>query len=140
RNQSRVETCALPLENQRRVRHPLRGLRKYILPYLPLAGGALAPLFLAFWFWVSPATDYGVFKLFAFDWVQELRDLSTDMDNSFWVRVVILVALLAILAGLIVAKIVRRWLRDFSDPAIALVLERRFPRELGDRLMTAVEI
>ncbi len=30
--------------------------------------------------------------------------------------------------------------REFSDPAVALVLERRFPRELGDRLITAVEL
>src|SRR5262249_11006659 len=33
-----------------------------------------------------------------------------------------------------------RLFRQFSDAAMALVLERRFPKELGDRLITAVEL
>src|SRR5205085_6781328 len=31
-------------------------------------------------------------------------------------------------------------LREFNDRAIALVLERRFPKQLGDRLITAIEL
>ena len=37
-------------------------------------------------------------------------------------------------------KIVLRLAREFRDDALALVLERRFPKELGDRLITAVEM
>ena len=44
------------------------------------------------------------------------------------------------LVGLVVWKVLVRVTREFSDPAVALVLERRFPRELGDRLITAVEL
>ena len=37
-------------------------------------------------------------------------------------------------------EIFTRLTREFSDPAVAIVLERRFPDELGDRLITAVEL
>ena len=47
---------------------------------------------------------------------------------------------LALLTGPAVFVALRRLLHDFRDPAIALVLERRFPKELGDRLITAVEL
>src|SRR5439155_6680911 len=44
------------------------------------------------------------------------------------------------LLAVVAFKVLRRLLREFSDGALALVLERRFPRELGDRLITAVEM
>ena len=34
----------------------------------------------------------------------------------------------------------RRFLREFNERTLALVLERRFPKLLGDRLITAVEL
>src|SRR5262249_7195106 len=37
-------------------------------------------------------------------------------------------------------KVFHLLFREFSDPALALVLERRFPELLGDRLITAVEL
>jgi len=40
----------------------------------------------------------------------------------------------------VVAVVAARLLRDFRDDALALVLERRFPEVLGDRLITAVEL
>jgi hypothetical protein len=126
-------------ENQRRVRSPLQLLRKYIRTYVALEGSALVLLFLAAWFWLGLALDYGSFKLFAFDWVQELRDASPQPESSWWIRLFILLALAGVALGLIVTKIVGRCLREFSDANLALVLERRFPRELGDRLITAVE-
>jgi hypothetical protein len=54
-----------------------------------------------------------------------------------------LLVLVSALAGLAVVLGVRvggRLWREFSDPALALVLERRFPKLLGDRLITAVEL
>lgn len=49
-----------------------------------------------------------------------------------------------IVAGLLIAFaaviVIKRLLYEFRDPALALVLERRFPQLLGDRLITAVEL
>jgi len=52
--------------------------------------------------------------------------------------------MLAILVGCLIAlvafKIFRRLFKEFSDASVALLLERRYPKELGDRLITAVEL
>ena len=58
-------------ESNQRVRSPLTRLRGYIRGYVSLEGALLLVLLLALWFWISLAIDYGAFKLFAFDWVQE---------------------------------------------------------------------
>jgi hypothetical protein len=126
--------------SRRRVRHPLQTLRKYIRTYVVLEGLAVAALFVAAWFWIGLALDWGTFKLFALDWVQELRDVSGETNNALWARAILLGALVFALVALVVTRIALRWLREFSDPTLALVLERRFPRELGDRLITAVEL
>src|SRR5207248_8105647 len=90
--------------------------------------------------WAGLLLDYGTFRLFAFDWLQELRDVAPDSSNALFVRILLLGVLFAILAVLVVSKVALRWLREFNDRAVALVLERRFPKELGDRLITAVEL
>src|SRR5947209_2143455 len=113
------------------VRHPLERLRGTLRTYVGLEGAAAALLYLALWFWVGLLLDFGVFKLFAVDWVQEL-------PRS--VRAVILGGLLLGLAALVAVQVVRRLLVEFSPAALALVLERRFPKILGDRLITAVEL
>ncbi len=56
---------------------------------------------------------------------------------SPWAAAVMVVLLMV---GPVVAVVVLRLIRDFSDVALALVLERRFPKVLGDRLITAVEL
>ena len=48
--------------------------------------------------------------------------------------------LVAGLLAVVVVKVILRLVREFRDSALALVLERRFPRQLGDRLITAVEM
>jgi hypothetical protein len=123
----------------RRVRHPLHALRGHIRRYVTVEGAAVAVLYLALWFWVGLAFDYGLFALFGFDWIKEL-DRAAGESASFWMRAVILFGLLAGLVAVVALKVIRRLMREFSDPALALVLERRFPRELGDRLITAVEL
>jgi hypothetical protein len=52
----------------------------------------------------------------------------------------VLVVLLSGLAAAVATKVFTRLFREFRDDALALVLERRFPRILGDRLITAVEL
>ena len=69
-----------------------------------------------------------------FDWVQ----------LSFWkeqgVRASSLVVVGLGMLGVGAAKVLLRLLREFRDTSLALLLERRFPKELGDRLITAVEL
>jgi hypothetical protein len=58
-------------EAHRRVRHPLERLRGYIRLYVALEGLALFCTFFAVWYWFSLMMDYGFFKVFGLDWVQE---------------------------------------------------------------------
>lgn len=123
-----------------RIRHPLQAVRAKIRKYVLLEGAALAVIFLAMWFWIGLALDWGIFGIFSYDWVQELHHLDSSKAAAFYVRLVVLIAIVGFLAALLVNKMVMRLTREFSDAAVALVLERRFPRELGDRLITAVEM
>lgn len=118
-------------ESQRRVASPLHQLGGYIRLYVSAEGLAVLLLYLALWFWIGLLLDYGLFKLTGVDWVQIL-------SRSF--RGVVLGLLLTGLAALVVAKMLLRLMREFSSPALAMVLERRYPELLGDRLITAVEL
>jgi hypothetical protein len=130
----------------RRVRHPLDAVRGHIRRYVLLEGLAVAIIYLAICFWVGLILDYGLFWLFAFDWVQELQQLTIDPATGAQgsvdtiIRGTLLCLFLAGLAAVVVWKLLLRLTREFNDPAVALVLERQFPRELGDRLITAVEM
>jgi hypothetical protein len=118
-------------EDRRRVRSPLDRLRGYIRAYVSLEGAAVVAIFLALWFWACLVLDFGLFKLLSFDWVQ---------GWPLVFRKGLLVILLGALVALVVLKVGLRLFRDFRDTALALVLERRFPGILGDRLITAVEL
>jgi hypothetical protein len=118
-------------ETQRRVAHPLERLRGSIRAYVSAEGLAILALFLLLWFWIGLLLDYGVFKALGVDWVQEL---------PWMFRAVVLCALVAAMLALVASKVLVRLLREFNDAALALVLERRFPSLLGDRLITAVEM
>jgi hypothetical protein len=114
-----------------RVRSPLERLRHYIRSYVGLEGTAIVGIYLSLWFWIGLILDYGVFRLFHLDWVQVLP----------WnMRCGVLVVVLSGLAAAVALKIFMRLFREFRDAALALVLERRFPQILGDRLITAVEL
>lgn len=117
--------------SQQRVRSPLAALRGYIRAYVSLEGAAVCLLYLALWFWIGLAIDYGFFLLFTVDFVQELP----------WVfRAGTLTILVAGLLAAILTRVILRLIREFSDSTLALVLEKRFPKLLGDRLITAVEL
>ncbi len=118
-------------EAHRRVRSPLAKLRGAIRTYVGLEGALLLVLFLALWFWIGLAIDYGFFKLFGIDFVQEW---------PWAVRLVLLVVVAGALLTTVAVKVFGRLFRDFRDSSLALVLERRFPGLLGDRLITAVEL
>src|SRR5262245_29095287 len=114
-----------------RIRSPLAKLRKFIASYVSLEGAILVGLFLALWFWIGLVLDYGAFKLFLLDWVQWLPK---------WFRASVLGTVVLALLVLVVLTVLVRLLVHFTDAALALVLERRFPDKLGDRLITAVEL
>ena len=118
-------------EAHQRVRSPLERLRQFIRLYVSLEGAAIVGLFLTLWFWIGLVLDYGVFRLFHFDWVQE---------TPWGVRCGVLIVLLSALLAAVTTKVVTRLFREFRDAALALVLERRYPQILGDRLITAVEL
>jgi hypothetical protein len=126
-------------ELQTRVRHPLQTLRKYIRAYVTLEGAAVAVCYLALWFWIGLLLDYGLFWLTGFDWVQE-ADLGLGQGGAWNFRFVLFLILTLGLIGVVAVKVVLRLFREFRDDALALVLERRYPKELGDRLITAVEM
>jgi hypothetical protein len=113
------------------VLHPLERLRGTIRRYVALEGLAVVGIYLALWFWLGLLFDFGLFKAFGVDWVQEL-------PRGF--RVTLLVVLAIGLVAVVVIKMVRRLFVEFRPDSLALVLERRFPAVLGDRLITAVEL
>jgi hypothetical protein len=118
-------------EAHQRVRSPLERLRRFIRAYVSLEGAAVVGLYLTLWFWIGMVLDYGVFRLFHFDWVQE---------TAWGVRCGVLVVLLSGLLAAVALTVLTRLFREFRDAALALVLERRYPKILGDRLITAVEL
>ncbi|MFL5330391.1 MAG: hypothetical protein ACJ8C4_15930 [Gemmataceae bacterium] len=120
-----------PVARQTDVQHPLTRLGGAIRRYVAIEGAAAVGMFLALWFWLGLAADFGSFKLFNWDWVQE-------WPRSF--RGVLLVGLSVGLLGVVIFKLVRRLTVDFAPAGLALVLEKKFPARLGDRLITAVEL
>jgi hypothetical protein len=124
-------TDRLRLPTDGEVYHPLDRLRGIIRRYVLIEGVLSVLLFLVAWFTLALALDFGVFKAFGWDWVR---------DGAYGIRVAALAAAVGLLGGILVFRIVRRLTREFSYPALALVLERRFPKVLGDRLITAVEL
>jgi hypothetical protein len=126
-------------ETSRTIRHPLQALKSYIRFYVSAEGSVFLVLFLSLWFWIGLLLDYGVFKAFAWDWVQELNYRFSSTTVTLF-RVVVFGLLVSAGLALVATKVILRLMREFRDAALALVLERRFPKELGDRLITAVEM
>ena len=130
RSYLRFARATWPKAHQR-IRSPLERLRRFIRTYVSLEGAAVVGLYLTLWFWIGLVLDYGVFRLFHFDWVQE---------TAWGFRCGVLVVLLSGLLAAAALTVLTRLFREFRDAALALVLERRYPQILGDRLITAVEL
>src|ERR1051326_4936145 len=124
-------------ETQRRIRHPLHAVSGYIRSYVLLEGAAVALIYLAICFWVWMLLDYGTFAFFGLDAVKWL-DRAFPAQTAFFVRALVLILVVAGLVAVVAFKVLSRLFTEFSDGAMALVLERRFPRQLGHRLITAV--
>ncbi|HLW66170.1 MAG TPA: hypothetical protein VKS79_12735 [Gemmataceae bacterium] len=118
-------------QTRAKIYSPLHKLRGRIRTYILLEAAATFIIFLAICFWLGLALDFGAFKLFGLDWVQ--------LFPTLWFRFLVLVVFVVLLV-LVPAVSLMRLLRRFRPEALALVLEKRFPKLLGDRLITAVEL
>ncbi|HEY3788606.1 MAG TPA: hypothetical protein VGL71_07115, partial [Urbifossiella sp.] len=113
------------------VTHPLDRLRGTIRKYVVIEGILSAAIFVAAWFAFGLLFDFGLFKVATWDWV---------LDTPAWLRAAALVVAALLLAGIVLFRIAARLTTELSYPSLALVLERKFPKVLGDRLITAVEL
>ncbi len=127
-----MSTAADRKGQRERIRGPLDSLRSWIRAYVSLEGVAAVLLFLCAWFWIGLALDWGMFRLFGADLVQ--------LDGARIFRIVVLIGIVGGLLALLVTTVLIRLFVQFSDVAVALLLERQFPKLLGDRLITAVEL
>lgn len=135
-----MATVSTPSETPTRVRHPLDAVRSHIRRYVFLETAASVLFFLALWFWIGLFIDYGTFFATAYDWILELNFIDIGGQAARGIRIGIAACIVIGLGYLVATKLFVRLFKEFSDPAVALVLERRFPKELGDRLITAVEL
>ena len=113
------------------TRDPLDRVRGLIRRYVVLEGLLAAGFVFALAVCLSLVADFGLFHLAGVDLV---------LDAPGGLRLAAVVVTVALAAGVLVLLVAVRLARRFSDPEIALLLERRFPEELGDRLITAVEL
>ncbi len=104
----------------------LARLRSRIQRYVLLEGTASVLVVLGILFWLSLGLDWSYFAL-------------QRAELPRWIRFVIEVAGICTCLALFAGWVGLRWLRQFRQRALALVLERRFP-ELNDRLITAIEL
>ena len=113
------------------IKNPLDRLRGLIRRYVVLDGLLTAGFVGVAGAGLSIVADVGLF---------ELADVDLVVDAPGAVRAVLLAAVTMAVLAVVGASIVYRMTREFADPALALVLEKRFPDLLGDRLITAVEM
>jgi hypothetical protein len=125
-----------------RVTNPLDALRGTIRRYVVLEGVLAAGVLVVGWFALGLVLDYGVFKATGFDWFGSVTPFSWDwaQDAPWWFRAVALAAAVAVVAAVVYRRVVGRLRKELSYPALAMVLERKYPDLLGDRLITAVEL
>src|SRR5438309_333028 len=90
-----------------RVSHPLDRLRGTIRRYVVIEGLLSAAIFLAAWFALGLLFDFGLFKVATWDWV---------LDAPAWLRTAALIVAAALLAGIVVLRIVRRLTKELSYP------------------------
>lgn len=113
-----------------RIFSPLHKLRGAIKRYIVLEAAAVLINAIAIWFWLGLICDYGLFKATGLDWAQLV---------SKYLRLLLQLFIGAGVIGLTTWKLITLF-RTYRPTSLALLLERRFPKLLGDRLITAVEL
>lgn len=126
-----MATATRPIDIDPEVSHPLDRIRGTIRRYVVIEGLLSAAIFLVGWLILAVLLDFGMYRVFHLDWAT---------DAPAWLRAAALILAGLMLAAIVALRVVRRLTRELSYPALALVLERRFPDVLRDRLITAVEL
>jgi hypothetical protein len=115
---------------------PLTRLQQAIRRYVLLEGLAWLVIFVCLWAAVAFLFDWGLlFALFGLDY---LRDGGPAV--VWFLRVLFVGSLGFGVAWVVGYHFLYRLSATFSQDELALVLERRFPQLLGDRLLTAVQL
>ena len=116
-----AESLTVPLDRLRRkLRRAL--IVESTLLFLSAIVGAIA---------VGFVLDYELFLDSGFDWV---------LDAPAWLRGGALGAFVVVAGGWWLNRIAFSGRGDYSYPSLALLLEKRFPAILGEKLITAVEL
>jgi prefoldin subunit 5 len=114
---------------------PLRQVQRGIRGYIVAEGLAWAALGAAGWCLLSFLIDAGLLRgLLGVDY---LRDGLVDGHRA--ARLLLWAGLWGGLASVLIYHLVYRLRTPFDLGSVAVVLERRFPKQLGDRLITALD-
>lgn len=113
-------------QNVHEIHDLLARLRQRIRWYVIAEGTALVLVLLAALFWASMGVDWLYFA-------------ASRLDLPVWFRKLFVVGTISLFALGLTVWVALRVAKHMRAKALALVLERRFP-ELGDRLVTAVEL
>ncbi len=108
------------------IRRTLDDLRAHIRRYVLIEGICAVVAILCVIFWVTLSFDVVHFQL-------------RKLELPGWFRTICSLGALGLLTAAVAVWLFARLMRSFRSRALALVLEKRFP-ELGDRLITAVEL
>jgi|GEM_PF-414515 len=106
-------------------------LRERIRQYLIVRGVVFSLLVLSASFWLAMVFDRGIFLLLGWDWAQILPGP---------VRGLPVVSMVLIIATYLVFRVILPSMAPFSRSGLALLMEHRFPGELGQQLITAVDL
>jgi hypothetical protein len=118
------------------LRQPLHHLKAGIRRYVILESLALLVIVATGWALASLVFDWGIlFQLFSFDY---LRDAGTAAHVL--IRGGFFVTLLTLVGWVLVRYLALRLAKPISETDLSVLLERKFGKELGDRLVTAVEL
>ena len=129
-------TAPAPASTPEILLQPLARLQRSIRRYVILEGVAWLVIFACLWAVFTFLCDWGLlFALFGLDY---LRDGGPAV--SWFLRSVFLGTLCVGIGVVLVYHFLYRLSATFSRDELALVLERRFPHLLGDRLLTAVQL
>nr|MCU0705073.1 hypothetical protein [Fimbriiglobus sp.] len=115
----------------RELTHPLDRLKGVIRRFVAYDTVLFVALFLSLWFWVGLGIDYGLFKLTGVDIAQQLTPS---------LRIGITIMLAVTLVALVVWRVTVLVNKRFDLGSLALILEKRHPKLLGDRLITAIQM
>lgn len=111
--------------------HPLDRLKGIIRLFVAADVVLFVGLFLTLWYWLGVGVDYGLFSATGLD-------LARDLTPA--VRIGVTLVLFVTLVALVVWRVTVLVNKDLSLTSLALVLEKRHPKLLGDRLITAIEM